>query len=184
MKYSPYGLFPPIHSGLVVANTPPLAGVLAVATPLTYSCTSDPLYVSAKCVHVPTTSGVVALVQVVDPAKFPPPDGRSAPLSLLPFRKYASGSRCTIVRQPLCAAVGCTQASNVIPVLRFRLVELFTNTRSFTPSKLSALPNRPGTHAASVTVPVFELPDASPTVTPVFSSNAYAATRPGAEVGV
>src|SRR6185295_5258966 len=128
LKYSPYGLLPPIHSGLVDARIPPLAGVLAVATPFTYSCTSDPLYVIARCVHVPTVNGVVALVHVVDPAKLPPPDGRNAPLSLLPFRKNASGSRCTIVRQPLCAAVGCTQASNVIAVVRFRLVELFTNT--------------------------------------------------------
>src|ERR1044072_2930509 len=85
-----------------------------------------------------------------------------------------------IVRQPLCGAVGCTQASNVIDVPRFKLVALLTNTRSFTPSKESALPNLPVVQVAPVIDPVLPLPDTSSTVVPAFSSNEYAAARPAA----
>ena len=48
------------------------------------------------------------------PPNVPPPDGRNAPVSLLAFKKYASASRCTIVRHPDCDADGLIHADNVI----------------------------------------------------------------------
>ncbi len=126
---------------------------------------------SAKCAQVPTVSGVVPLVQTVPLAMLAPPDGRNAPESLLPFKKYASVSRWMIVRQPLCAAVGCTHASNVMADPRFKLVALLTNTRAFTPLNESALPNLPVVQVAPLIDPVLPLPDRSSTVAPVFSSN-------------
>ena len=74
------------------------------------------------------------------PLNVPPAVGRRAPLLLLACSKYASTCRWTIVRQPLCAAVGNTHAESVIPVVRLSEAELLTRTRLLEPLKLSALP--------------------------------------------
>src|SRR5678815_6033695 len=80
-------------------------------------------------------------------------------------------SFCMIVRQPLCAAVGMTQASSVIRVVSASELELLTSTRSLTPSKLSAVPYLPATTqvAPPLIVPVLPLPEASATVVPAVS---------------
>ncbi len=96
------------------------------------------------------------------------------------FKKYASTSRCRIVRHPPLAAVGITHANSVIAVVRFSDGELATTTTSFVPSKLSAPPNRPcGLHVAPEITPVLLFPDASAVVGPAPSLNPHAATSPG-----
>jgi hypothetical protein len=81
-----------------------------------------------------------------------------------------------IVRQPFCVAVGYTHADIVSPVVTFRLVDAGTDTRLLVPLNTSAPPYFPlGVHVAPEIVPVFVFPDASPTVGPEPSSNAYAA---------
>jgi len=62
---------------------------------------------------------------------------------------------------------------------------LGTLTRALVPLNCSALPYLPvAAQAAFVIVPVFPLPDASATVVPYPSSNAYAATSPLGAAGV
>src|SRR5678815_5940742 len=82
-----------------------------------------------------------------------------------------------IACQPLCAAVGMTQASSVMRVSASEL-ELLTTTTLVVPLKLSAPPYLPATQVAPLIVPVFALPEASATAVPVPSLNAYAATSP------
>ena len=56
-------------------------------------------------------------------------------------------------------AVGKTQASIVMPVVKSRSLASFTVTQSFTPSKVSALPNFPcAVHAGPAMVPVCPFP--------------------------
>jgi hypothetical protein len=82
------------------------------------------------------------------------------------------------VRQPP-FAVGYTQASIVIPVVRSSVAASATVTRSLTPSNESAFPKRPADVQVDPLIePALLLPDASPTVGPVPSSKPYAATRP------
>jgi hypothetical protein len=66
-----------------------------------------------------------------------------------------------------------------MPVPRSRLAASATVTQSFVPSKLSAPPNRPVVvHVAPVIVPVWALPEESPTAVPAPSSKEYAAASP------
>ena len=75
------------------------------------------------------------------------------------------------MRQPAFAEVGRTQASSVISSARSSEAESGTATWSFTPSKLSARPNRPlAVLAAPVTVPWFAWPEESFVPEPVVSS--------------
>src|SRR5688572_4395974 len=84
-----------------------------------------------------------------------------------------------IARQPLCAAVGMTQADRVMPVVRLSDAELGTTMTSLTPSKLRAPPNRPSAdHVAPEIVPVLLLPETSETVLPLPSLKPHAPTRP------
>src|SRR5262245_37823743 len=77
--------------------------------------------------------------------------------------------------------VGFTQASSVIAEPRCRVAESGTLTVAFDPLKDSPLPYFPAAvHAAFASVPVLPLPEASATVVPEPSLNAYAATRPPA----
>src|SRR4249920_1128698 len=105
-KNSPYGLLPPIQSGLLDAWTVPVRLFEATWTPFTYRISCEPVYVSATCVHVLTGSALVDVTKSKLPPNVPPPDGRPEPVSLLALSTYASVSRCMIVRQPLCALVG------------------------------------------------------------------------------
>jgi hypothetical protein len=72
----------------------------------------------------------------------------------------------TAVRQLEPSAVGYTQASSVIPFVRSSEAESATSTRSFTPSKESAEPKRPGAHVAPETAPALPRPDESSTAVP------------------
>src|SRR5687767_9345297 len=114
-KYSPYGLLPPIHSGVLGACTVPVRAPLAASTPFTYSRSMLPSYVSATCVQAFTGLAVVPLTHATAPPILPPPDGRSAPVLVLAFRKYAATSRCIILRQPACAAVGKITPDSALP---------------------------------------------------------------------
>ncbi len=129
---------------------------------------------SATCVQALIGLAVGPLTNTVAPPRVPPPEGRKGPLSLLALRKYASTSRCTMVRQPLCAAVGWIHASSVMAAPRFSDAELATRTRLFTPLKLSAPPQRPAVLQANppLIVPVLPLPEASVMVVPAPSFSA------------
>ena len=94
----------------------------------------------ATWVQALTGLAVGPLRNWVLPPSVPPPDGRSGPTLLLAFRKYASVSRCMIVRQPLWVAVGRIQAERVIAVLRSSEAESATRTTLLEPLKLRALP--------------------------------------------
>src|ERR1700704_220972 len=84
-----------------------------------------------------------------------------------------------VCQEPI--AVGFSQASTVIPVVRSRVAESGTETQAFVnESALLNLP--PVTHVALESVPLFPLPDWSATVVPLPSSNAHAPTRPGEPV--
>src|SRR5438067_8275253 len=75
-------------------------------------------------------------------------------------------------------AVGLTQASRVIALARSSVLESATVTQLFVPLNDRALPNfPPADQVAFEIVPVFPLPEASPSVEPVPSSKLYAATR-------
>src|SRR5262245_21030388 len=76
-------------------------------------------------------------------------------------------------------AVGYTQASRVIPVVKSRDAESLMVTMAATPSNCNALPNRPElVHAAPLIVPELPLPDLSAALRPLPSSKPSAATRP------
>src|SRR3954470_21768004 len=98
---------------------------------------------------------------------------------------YASPPVCsltTAVCQPL-ATDGFTHASTVIPVVRSRVAESGTVTSDVVPLKDRAPLNLPPvTCVAFAAVPLFALPDGSPTVVPVVSSKAQAPTSPGEPV--
>ena len=80
---------------------------------------------------------------------------------------------------------GSTHASNVIALDRCNEAESGTVTRELDPLKLSAPPYLPvATQVAFAIVPLLPFPDASATVDPDPSSNAYAATSPGVAAGV
>jgi hypothetical protein len=97
---------------------------------------------------------------------------------VLAFRKYASGCLLRIVRQPLIADVGYTQASSVIAVCRSSELASGTRTRSSTPSKTSAPPVWPcDVRVAPVKMPSLPLPETSTARAPPGSSNAQAAAR-------
>jgi len=70
------------------------------------------------------------------------------------------------------SAVGYTQASRVIPLVRSKEFESFTVTQLLLPPlKLRALPNLPWlVQDAPVIVPVLPCPDASVTIVPLPSS--------------
>ncbi len=85
-------------------------------------------------------------------------------------------------RQALLTAVGSTQASSVMAVVRRSEAASATVTRELAPLKSSAGPYRPvDTRVVPAAVPVLPFPDASTTVVPDTSSNANAATGVGAE---
>ncbi len=70
------------------------------------------------------------------------------------------------MRHPL-SVVGRTHAERVIPFVRSSALASATVTISLTPSKLSALPNRPAVvHVAPLIVPVRLPPDASAALVP------------------
>ena len=82
-------------------------------------------------------------------------------------------------------AEGLTHASSVIPVDSCSWAALGTETSALPPLNCSALPNFPvAAHVAFEMVPLWPLPDASATVVPDPSSNAYAATSPDGPAGV
>jgi hypothetical protein len=100
-KYSPYGLFPPIHNGFDDASIVPAAAVDATCVPFTYNRNVAPSYVNATCVHAFTGLADGPLTHWNAPPNVPPPDGRNGPLLFDAFNAYESVSRCKIVRQPL-----------------------------------------------------------------------------------
>src|SRR4051812_14998640 len=74
--------------------------------------------------------------------------------------------------------VGRTHASNVMPLVSRSVAASGTVTRAVVPLNDSAPPDLPAAvHVAPVIVPVLPFPDASLTVVPVPSLNAYAATK-------
>src|SRR5947208_10877721 len=88
-------------------------------------------------------------------------------------------------RHAMTTVVGYTQASKVIALVNCSDVALLMVTRAFVPLKFKALPYLPEVvHVAPLMVPLFPLPDASFTTVPLPSLNPYAATRPGAALGV
>src|SRR5438309_1554094 len=81
------------------------------------------------------------------------------------------------VRQFVSTALGFTHASSVIPFARSSEGASGTVTQLLLPLNASAPPKRPPLdQAVFETVPLFPCPDASATVEPEPSSNAYAAT--------
>src|SRR5689334_3760717 len=81
-------------------------------------------------------------------------------------------------RQSEPRAVGCTQASRVMPVVRSRLFASATVTQLLVPLKLNAPPNLPAaTWVAPVMVPGLFWPEESAAVVPVVSSKPHAPTR-------
>src|SRR5438093_9378728 len=86
------------------------------------------------------------------------------------------------VSQPL-IAVGDTQASSVMPVVRSREAASATVTQLLTPPNDRALPYFPlVVQVAPETVPLFPLPEASAATVPAPSLKPYAATKPVAEL--
>ena len=80
MKYSPYGLLPPIHSGFAGRRDRcPISGVLATCTPFTYSRNAAPSYVIARCVHAPTGNALGPKAFGTDPFTVTPVAGRKSP---------------------------------------------------------------------------------------------------------
>ncbi len=73
------------------------------------------------------------------------------------------------VRQlPPPSSFGLTHASSVIPVVRSSELLSGTVTEALVPLKLRALPNLPpASHVVPDVVPLFPVPDASPTALPV-----------------
>src|SRR5215470_4056843 len=87
--------------------------------------------------------------------------------------------------QPDRATDGLTQASRVIPLIKWSDGASLIVTRDVAPSKTSALPYLPAAvHVAPVIVPVLPCPEPSPTVVPEPSLNENAAIRLGLIAGV
>src|SRR5689334_5618878 len=83
------------------------------------------------------------------------------------------------LRQLLSSALGLTQASSVMPVLRWSEVESAMLTMSWAPSKLTAPWVWPVLlQVAADSVPLLPEPESSATVEPLPASNEYAATSP------
>src|SRR3954451_15162282 len=82
------------------------------------------------------------------------------------------------VRHALPTAVGRTQPSSVMPVVRSRESASATVTQSLTPSKLRAPPNLPAVlRTGPLIVPVLPRPDASSAVVPDVSPKPRAPPR-------
>src|SRR4051812_1525024 len=82
------------------------------------------------------------------------------------------------VRHALPTAVGRTQPSSVMPVVRSRESASATVTQSLTPSKLSAPPNLPAVlRTGPLIVPVLPRPEASAVEVAPVSSKPQAPTR-------
>jgi hypothetical protein len=177
-KYSPYGLFPPIHNGLDDGSIVPAAAVDATCVPFTYNRNVDPSYVNARCVHAFTGLADGPFTHWNAPPNVAPPDGRNGPVLFDPFNMYESVSRCTIVRHPLWLTDGSIHAANVIADVKLNDADAGTLTRSLDPLKLNAPPNFPGTHVPPEIDPLFPFPDTSANVDPVPASNVYPATNP------
>ena len=178
LKYSPYGLLPPIHNGLAVVAIGPVRGEVATCTPFTYRRRFDPSYVIARCDHTPTGNALGEKIVGTDPPIVTPAAGRSAPASLLACN---STRRSPSARRPAnstATRLGYTHASNVTADVTSNDAESSTRTRALVPLKDNADPNFPEVvhdaplQCATVSVPghVGDRP-ARP------SSNAYAATR-------
>ena len=83
------------------------------------------------------------------------------------------------VRHAVVALAGCIQADKVMPVVRSRLAESATSTRSSSPSNERAPPFLPvAVHVAPLKVPLLADPERSAVTDPEPSSNPYAATSP------
>src|SRR5271166_6326893 len=83
-------------------------------------------------------------------------------------------------RQALVMVDGLTQASSVMPVVRWSEVASGMVRSAFVPLKTRASPYLPEVvQVALAIVPLLPLPEVSVTVVPVPSLNEYAATRPG-----
>ena len=86
---------------------------------------------------------------------------------------YAMSPACSFMMTgpvAVAEAVGRTQASSVIPVVRSSEFESGTLTKAFVPLKESALPYLPAAapaHVAFASVPLLPLPDWSVTVVPL-----------------
>ena len=100
--------------------------------------------------------------------------GSKGPLPLLALRKYASTSRCTMVRQPLCAAVGWIHASSVMAAPRFSDAELGHAHQAVDAVEAQRAAEAPcgAPGAPPLIVPVLPLPEASAMVVPAPSLNA------------
>src|ERR1041385_2128313 len=129
-----------MRSGVVLVWIVPVCAAVATWVPLTNSRTAAPSYVRATCVHVLTPSAVGPPMKRTVPLNVAPPAGRSGPASLLALRKYASTSRCMVVRQPLCVGGGKPHAESVMGVVTLSEAEPLTTTRLLTPLKLRAFP--------------------------------------------
>ena len=82
------------------------------------------------------------------------------------------------VRHAVPTAVGRTQPSSVMPVVRSSESASATVTQSLMPSKLSAPPNLPAAlRTAPLIVPVLPRPEASAVVVALVSSKPHAPTR-------
>jgi hypothetical protein len=68
--------------------------------------------------------------------------------SLLAVKSYASASRCTMVRQPVCRVLGRIHRDNVMAAVRSSDADAGTLTTASPPSKLDASPYRPRVHLA------------------------------------
>src|SRR5450432_2255125 len=79
----------------------------------------------------------------------------------------------------LVSAVGMTQASSVMPVVKSSALESGTVTQLLVPLNDSAPPNFPVvTRVAPLIVPTFPVPELSTTLAPLVSSKPYDATKP------
>ena len=157
------------------------AGLARDLVPFTYSRSVAPSYVAARC-DQPKGSAVgprvSAGVEVRDLGRWPA--GVRARVERVgePARALLQQHRAPV--RPL----RVTHASSVIPVVRSSELESATLTMSLTPSKDSARPNFPeADETAPLIAPALPLPELSAADAPPVSSNAYAATRPGAPAG-
>jgi len=180
LKYSPYGLFPPIHNGLDDTATAPVLAALARCTPFTNTRTCDPSYVNATCDHTPAGNAFAAgtVAHASTPPNRPPAAGRNDPVCDDACKKKTASSFSTTVRHPDCDT-GNTHAITVNADDRSNDAESATLTRADDPLNDNAPPYFPADdHDAPSTTPTFPNPDESPTDNPAPSSNEYAATSP------
>ena len=173
MKYSPYGLFPPIHNGFAVGVTVPVRAASFARTPFTHRRSRAPSYVTARWDHALTGIELELETSWTDEPKVAPAAGRNVPAPLPAIKKYESACFCTTVLQPVWLAAGYTQASTVIPEVRSNDAASGTCTLAVEPLNESALPYLPEVvQDAPCRVPLLPFPDRSPTEVPDPSSNA------------